>query len=123
MSVRPARSPPTSPPLRRRRARTTAGSTRRGPTRPPPWPRPAARGSAPARTEQARAQADRAVAPARSSAGRFLALLAEADRARGLTVRLLYLDALRELLPRVRRKLVLTPEEPVDLSILKAEDR
>ena len=29
-------------------------------------------------------------------------------------------DALRDLLPRVRRKLILTPEEPIDLSILGA---
>jgi hypothetical protein len=35
-----------------------------------------------------------------------------------LTIRRLYLDMLRELLPRVRRKLVLTPDEAVDLSIL-----
>jgi hypothetical protein len=46
----------------------------------------------------------------------------EADRARPLTVRRLYRDALRDLLPKVRRKLVLTPEEPVDLSILGREE-
>ena len=55
---------------------------------------------------------------ARSRAGRFLALLAEAEKARGLTVRRLYLDTVRDLLPKVRRKLVLTPDEPIDLSIL-----
>ena len=71
-----------------------------------------------ARLDRARARADRAVVLARSRAGRFLALLAEADRARALTVRRLYLDTLRELLPRVKRKLVLTPEEPIDLSII-----
>jgi membrane protease subunit HflK len=83
--------------------------------------RTVARASGLARTEQARARAERAVVLARSRAGRFLALLAEVELARPLTVRRIYLDALRDLLPRVRRKLVLTPEEPVDLSILGAE--
>src|SRR5205823_10384925 len=83
--------------------------------------RPAARASAIARRERARSQADRAVTLAKGRARRFLALLAEAGRARPLTVRRLYLDALRDLLPRTRRKLVLTPEEPIDLSILGAE--
>jgi membrane protease subunit HflK len=77
-----------------------------------------ARALAGARLEQARARADRSLALARSRAGRFVALLAEADKSRALTVRRLYLDTLRELLPRVRRKLVLTPDEPLDLSIL-----
>ena len=70
-----------------------------------------------ARLDRARAPADRSIVLARSRADRFLALLAEADRARSLTIRRLYLDMLRELLPRVKRKLVLTPEEPIDLSI------
>jgi len=80
----------------------------------------AARAEAQARLDRARAPADRAVVLARSRADRFLALLAEADRARSLTVRRLYLDMLKELLPRVKRKLVLTPEEPIDLSIFGA---
>jgi modulator of FtsH protease HflK len=71
-----------------------------------------------ARLEQARGRADRTVTLARSRAGRFLAILAEAEKARGLTVRRLYLDAVRDLLPKVGRKLVLTPDEPLDLSIL-----
>ena len=77
-----------------------------------------ARSHAPARLEHARAQADRTIALARARAGRFLALLAEADKSRPLTARRLYLDALQEILPKVRRKLVLTPDEPLDLSIL-----
>ena len=71
-----------------------------------------------ARLDYASARADRTVVLARSRAGRFLALLAEAERARGATVRRLYLDALRDLWPRVKRKLVLTGDEPIDLSIL-----
>jgi membrane protease subunit HflK len=83
--------------------------------------RSAAHAEAQARLDRARARADRAVVLARSRAGRFLALLAEADRARPLTVRRLYLDALRDLWPRVKRKIVLTPGEPIDLSILGVE--
>jgi modulator of FtsH protease HflK len=81
----------------------------------------AARAEAQARLDRARAHAHRRVVVARGRAGRFLALLDEADRSRALTVRRLYLDALRDLWPRVRRKLVLTPDEPIDLSILGLE--
>jgi membrane protease subunit HflK len=77
----------------------------------------AAAAGARARLDRAAAAAERTVLLARSGAARFLAVLAEADRARPLTVRRLYLDMLRELLPRVKRKLVLTPEEPIDLSV------
>jgi modulator of FtsH protease HflK len=70
-----------------------------------------------ARLEQAHARADRTLALAKSKTSRFLVLLAEADKARALTIRRLYLEAVRDLLPRVRRKVVLTPDEPVDLSL------
>ncbi len=76
-----------------------------------------AESQAAARLEQAHALAGRVTAIAQSKASRFLALVAELNEARGLTVRRIYLDSLREMLPRVRRKLVLTPDEPVDLSI------
>ncbi len=84
---------------------------------------PAARAEAEAKVDAARAHADRAVALARGQAARFLALLAEADRSRPLTVRRLYRDALRDLLPRVRRKLLLTPEEPLDLSLFGVDPK
>ena len=71
-----------------------------------------------ARIERAKGQADRKLTLARSRAGRFLALLAEAAKDRRRTVRRLYLEALRDLWPRVGRKLVLTPDEPVDLSVI-----
>lgn len=82
---------------------------------------PAARAMAQGKTEQARASAERTVSLAKSRAGRFEALLAEANRARPLTVRRLYLDTLRTLLPKVRRKIVLTPDEGVDLSLFGVE--
>lgn len=82
---------------------------------------PAARARAQARTDQARAYAERTLALTRSRVGRFETLLAEANRSRPLTVRRLYLDTLRELLPRVRRKIVLAPDEAVDLSLYGIE--
>jgi modulator of FtsH protease HflK len=85
--------------------------------------RAAAQSAAQARIDRARAQADRAVVLARGRAARFLALLAEVEGARALTVRRLYLDALRDLGPKVGRKLVVTPDEPIDLSILGLESR
>ena len=50
--------------------------------------------------EVARAGADRAIALAKGRAARFVALLAEAERSRRLTVRRLYLDGLRDGLAR-----------------------
>ena len=82
---------------------------------------PATQAAVQAKTDQARAYAERTVSFAKSRSGRFEALLAEANLSRPLTVRRLYIDALRELLPKVRRKIVMTPEEPVDLSILGVE--
>ena len=80
--------------------------------------RPAAIAAAEAATADARGKADRGVALARGQADRFLGLLAEADRSRSLTVRRLYRDALRDLLPKVRRKVLMTPDEPVDLGLI-----
>lgn len=81
----------------------------------------AAKSSASARKEQARARADRTVALAKAGASRFLALLDAAQRSRSLTVKRIYIETLRDLWPKVKRKLVMTPEEPVDLSLFGAE--
>ncbi len=81
----------------------------------------AAKSKARAIDESARAEADRGVALAKARASRFLSLLAEAERSRRLTVRRLYLDSLHDLLPKVRRKILLTPDEPVDLSLFGVE--
>lgn len=80
-----------------------------------------ARARAQARLELARARSDRTLALSRARAGRFLALLAEATRSRRMTTRRLYLDAVRDLLPKVRRKIVLSADEPLDLSVLGAD--
>jgi membrane protease subunit HflK len=82
--------------------------------------RPAALAAAGSATDQAHARASRSAEMARGQAVRFLALLAEGDRSRSLTVRRLYRDALRDLMPRVRRKVLMTPEEPVDLGLFGA---
>jgi membrane protease subunit HflK len=79
--------------------------------------RTAAEAEARARIDAAEAEATRLADLARARAERFLTLLAEANSSRRLTVGRLYRDALRDLLPRVRRKVLLTPDEPVDLSL------
>ena len=65
----------------------------------------------------ARAGSARSIDLAQARASRFLALLSESERSRRLTIRRLYLDAVRDLLPKVRRKILLTPQESVDLSV------
>lgn len=80
--------------------------------------RPAALAAAEALTDQSRTKADRLRTMARGQAERFLALLTEYDRSRALTVRRLYRDALRDLLPKIRRKVLMTSDEPVDLGII-----
>jgi membrane protease subunit HflK len=79
---------------------------------------PAARASAEGLLDASKIDANRKVALARAEADRFTRLLAEAVRSRSLTVRTLYRDTLRYLLPKVRRKVLLTPDEPVDLGII-----
>lgn len=84
--------------------------------------RPSALAAARSATDRAEADARRAVTAAQARSGRFLALLAESHRDRALTARRLYLDALRDLLPRLGRKLVLAPGEPIDLSLFGVRD-
>jgi membrane protease subunit HflK len=68
--------------------------------------------------DRAHAAADRSVMMAQSKADRFRSLVAELDRARPMTLRRMYLDAIREQWPRVGRTVVLAPDDPLDLSIL-----
>lgn len=80
--------------------------------------RPPALAASGAIVDEARAGADRRISLARGQAERFLALLAEAEASRGLTVRRIYRDALRDLLPKPRRKVLTSPDEPVDLGLM-----
>ncbi|MEW4570841.1 SPFH domain-containing protein [Tautonia sp. JC769] len=68
--------------------------------------------------DRAHAAADRSVMMAGARADRFRSLVIELDRSRPMTLRRLYLDAIREQWPRVGRTVVLAPDEPLDLSIL-----
>lgn len=77
-----------------------------------------AKAEATARLDRARALASRTLTMAKSKAGRFEAIQVEAVAERGLTVRRIFLDTLGELLPKVKRKLILTFDEPVDLTTL-----
>jgi membrane protease subunit HflK len=67
--------------------------------------------------ESSKAESERTVGIAKAKAARFLSMLVEAERSRRLTVKKLYLDGMLELLPKVRRKILMTPDEAVDLSL------
>ncbi len=77
----------------------------------------AAQAEAIARNDRARASADRKARMARSGAERFRKLVVELRRARPPTIIRIYHDAMTELLPKVERKLVVAPEDAVDLGI------
>ncbi len=81
----------------------------------------AARSMAQAKLEAAHAVAARTVLTARAEAQRFTELLVEADRARSLTMRRLYIESLQALLGRVKSKLILSAGDAVDLTVLGAQ--
>src|SRR5262249_3531066 len=68
--------------------------------------------------EAARGVATRVLVTARADAAGFLALLAEVGRSRELTARRLYIESVQSLLERVRRKLILSPGDSIDLTVL-----
>jgi membrane protease subunit HflK len=75
-----------------------------------------------ARLERARSAAHRKLVASRAQAQRFLVLEEEVRRSRPLTVRRIYLDAMKSMLNRVRRKVVLPPGDAVDLTVLGVEE-
>jgi membrane protease subunit HflK len=81
----------------------------------------AARSQAHARHESAHADAEKTVLGAKAQADRFTALLAQADQSRSLTMRRLYIETLQALLGRVKRKLILSAGDSVDLTVLGAQ--
>ena len=90
-----------------------------------PWPRPPSPppGRLPVPAGERRGATPSASSSLRSAeAQRFLALLAEAQRSRPLTLQRIYLDTMKSLLGRVRRKVVLPPGDVVDLTVLGLEE-
>lgn len=83
-----------------------------------------ARAEGEARETVDRAVAFRAVAVqhARGESDRFLALLAQYKKAKGVTAIRLYVEAMEEILPRLESKLIVDPGESVDLSILRLRE-
>jgi membrane protease subunit HflK len=79
-----------------------------------------ARSGARAKLESAHAVAERTVLSARAEGERFRAFLAQADQARSLTMRRLYIETLQALLSRVKSKLIMPSGETVDLTVLGA---
>ncbi len=82
----------------------------------------AARATAGTRLETARAASQRKLLGTRAGAQRFLALLAEARRSPELTAQRIYLDTMKALLGRVRRKIILPAGNDVDLTVLGIEE-
>ncbi len=80
-----------------------------------------ARGQAGEVADRAAAAFDRRVQVARGEAERYTKVLAEARKAPEATRRRLYLDALAELLPRFRRKVIVEPGKDLDLSLFADE--
>ncbi|MFO0890203.1 MAG: SPFH domain-containing protein [Isosphaeraceae bacterium] len=72
--------------------------------------------------ESARADAERTILVSRAQSQRFLSLLEGSQGARHLTVRRLYLDAMRSLLGGVGRTIVVPAGDAVDLTVLGVED-
>ncbi len=81
-----------------------------------------ARSRAQAILEAAHAAAERRTLTASAQAERFLVLLAEAQLARSLTIRRIYIESLQALLDRVKGKIVLPPGDSVDLTVLGSQD-
>jgi len=81
-----------------------------------------ARSRAQAILEAAHAAAERRTLTTSAQAERFCVLLAEAQRARSLTIRRIYIESLQALLDRVKAKIVLPPGDSVDLTVLGSQD-
>jgi membrane protease subunit HflK len=81
-----------------------------------------AKSEAQALLETAQAGAARRLLLARAAAERFTLLLAEARRARNLTIRRLYLESLQAMLDQVKRKVVLPPGDSLDLTVLGGKE-
>jgi membrane protease subunit HflK len=82
----------------------------------------AARAAAGSQMETARAASQRKILGSRAAALRFLALLAEARRSPQPTVRRIYLDTMKTLLSRVRRKIIVPAGNDVELTVLGIEE-
>ncbi len=77
----------------------------------------AARAEGEARLEHARADSERLVTLAKARVGAFESMLGEYRRDPARTVSGLYADTIKRLWPRLRRSVIMTPDEPLDLSI------
>lgn len=72
-------------------------------------------------TARAQAQGEQRVARARGEAERFHALLAQAEGNLALVRQRLFADAMKRLLPGLHKKVIVGPEEGVDLSVMGRE--
>lgn len=69
--------------------------------------------------DEAHAEHDRRLRDAQGEAARFEKLLAEYERSPALTARRLYLETMADVLPKLRAKLIVDSNSPLDLSIIR----
>lgn len=77
-----------------------------------------AQGEARREIDQAEARRDQLINKTRGDTDRFASLLEKYRRAPKLTATRMYLETMREILPRFRSKLIVDPESKLDLSII-----
>ena len=80
-----------------------------------------ARGEERQTTDKAQADHDRAIDMAQSDAERFEKLLCEYRKDKPLTATRLYLEAMAEIIPRFRSKLIIDSGQGVDVTIMREE--
>ena len=80
-------------------------------------------GAAQRELDQARAYRDRTIAAAQGDAQRYQRLLPEYRSQPGLTMTRLYLEAMAEILPRLRSKLIVDSSQGLDVSILREDGK
>ncbi|HWA97984.1 MAG TPA: FtsH protease activity modulator HflK [Pirellulales bacterium] len=80
-----------------------------------------AEGAAQRERDQARAYRDRTVAEALGQSQRYASLLTEYRREPSLTSTRLYLEAMAEILPRLKSKLIVDSSQQLDVSILRED--
>lgn len=73
--------------------------------------------------DEAQAEHDRRLRDAQGEAARFEKLLAEYQRSPMLTAHRLYLEAMADVLPKLRSKLIVDTGSPLDLSIIREAPR
>ncbi len=82
-----------------------------------------ARAAARTNIDRARSAGNRKVKLAKAEAQRFHELIGSVLEHRALAIKSMYFDALTKILPRIKRKLVLSADEAIDLGVFATEGK